>query len=150
VRDYPRPPAVVPFAGRAQVIHRGAVIADTRAAIRVLETSRAPMFFIPSADVATDRLAAGTAELYCQWKGVATYWSVFTRGLLVVNTAWTFEAPTPPYDAIRGYFAFSAQLMDECWVDDERAAPNPGPPYGGWITSTIIGPFKGEPGTEHW
>lgn len=132
------------------MIHRGAMIADTRAAIRVLEKGHAPVFYIPPADVETDRLAAGTAESFCQWKGVATYWSVFTRGLLVVNTAWSYEATPPQYDAIRGYFAFSAQLMDECWVEHERAAPSPGPPHGGWVTSTIIGPFKGEPGTEHW
>jgi hypothetical protein len=22
--------------------------------------------------------------------------------------------------------------------------------YGGWITSEVVGPFKGEPGTGHW
>lgn len=150
MRDYPRPPAVDPFPGRIQVIHRNAVIADTRAALRVREKGLAPMFFVPPADVAIDRLATGTAESFCQWRGVATYWSVFTRGLLVVNTAWSYEAPPAAYDAIRGHFAFSAQLLDECWVDNERATPNPGTPHGGWITSNIVGPFKGEPGTEHW
>jgi len=150
VRNYPRPPAMVPFGGRIRVIHRDAVIAETRRAIRVLETSHAPMYFVPPSDVVTDRLARGTAQSYCQWKGAATYWSVFTRGLLVVNAAWSYETPLPEYEAIRGYYAFSASLLDECWVDNEQAAPNPGSTSGGWITSNIIGPFKGEPGTEHW
>ena len=35
-------------------------------------------------------------------------------------------------------------------MDDERARPQPGGFYGGWITSDLAGPFKGEPGTEGW
>ena len=36
------------------------------------------------------------------------------------------------------------------WGDDGRVTARPGPYYGGWITSEIAGPFKGEPGTEGW
>ena len=32
----------------------------------------------------------------------------------------------------------------------ERATPQPGRFYGGWVTSRIVGPFKGEPGTSGW
>jgi hypothetical protein len=40
--------------------------------------------------------------------------------------------------------------VDECWVDDERAQPQVGDFYGGWITSRIVGPFKGAAGTSGW
>ena len=148
--DYPRPPAVVPFLGRVRVIHRRATIADTVAAIRVLETSQAPAYYVPRADVDVARLEYGTAQSYCEWKGVATYWSVYTRGSLLVNCAWSYETPLPGYEEIQGYLAFYAQLMDECWVGDEQVVANPGSFYGGWVTSTIVGPIKGAPGTERW
>jgi hypothetical protein len=40
--------------------------------------------------------------------------------------------------------------MDACYVNDELVVPQPGDFYGGWITSDIVGPFKGEPGTRWW
>jgi hypothetical protein len=35
--------------------------------------------------------------------------------------------------------------MDGCWLDGERVLPQPGGFYGGWISSDLIGPFKGDP-----
>jgi hypothetical protein len=46
--------------------------------------------------------------------------------------------------------AFYPALMDACFVDDERARAQPGGFYGGWITSDVVGPFKGVPGTNWW
>ena len=40
--------------------------------------------------------------------------------------------------------------MDGCFVDGERVASGAGSFYGGWITSNVVGPFKGAPGTLHW
>jgi len=40
--------------------------------------------------------------------------------------------------------------MDACFVDGEVAQSQAGVFYGGWITSNIVGPIKGEPGTEGW
>jgi hypothetical protein len=40
--------------------------------------------------------------------------------------------------------------MDECTVDGEVVRAQAGGFYGGWITSEIEGPFKGEPGTNGW
>jgi hypothetical protein len=42
------------------------------------------------------------------------------------------------------------RAMDGCFVDDERVESNDGDFYGGWITSAVVGPFKGAPGTGHW
>lgn len=58
--------------------------------------------------------------------------------------------PTAGFEAIAGYLAFYPQAMDACWVDDEQVAPNVGDFYGGWITSTVVGPFKGGPGSLGW
>ena len=47
-------------------------------------------------------------------------------------------------------FYFYAGPLDGCFVDGEKVLPQPGGFYGGWITSDIVGPFKGEPGTWGW
>jgi hypothetical protein len=54
------------------------------------------------------------------------------------------------FEAITGFVAFYAWAVDEAWVGDERAAPQPGHFYGGWVTSKIVGPIKGEPGSHGW
>jgi uncharacterized protein (DUF427 family) len=155
VWDYPRPPACLPAAERVRVSHAGRTVADTTAAMRVLETSHPPTYYVPRADVDTSLLVASQRRSVCEWKGVATYWSIVVddprRGQLVVDdAAWSYEHPTPGFTAITGHLAFYAQLLDECWVDDERVAPSPGMFYGGWITSRVVGPFKGAAGTLHW
>jgi hypothetical protein len=35
-------------------------------------------------------------------------------------------------------------------VDGERVEAQPGGYYGGWITSAVTGPFKGDRGTRDW
>ena len=125
----------MPFVGRVRVIHRGATIAETTVAMSEVDSSGAPLYYIPPNDVATDRLALGTAKYFNEWKGVATYWSVFTRGLLVVNAAWSYETPRRGYAKIRGYITFDARLMDECWVDDQRVMSTCGGPDAGWVTT---------------
>jgi hypothetical protein len=69
---------------------------------------------------------------------------------VIANVAWLYARPLPGYELIRDYVAFYAGLVDEAWVGDERATPQPGRFYGGWVTSRIVGPFKGEPGTFGW
>ena len=150
VWDYPRPPAVVPTDAHVRVIHHGVVVADTTSAVRVLETSQPPAFYIPRTDISPDCLVPGSGRSFCEWKGPATYWSVAVGDTIVPNAGWSYEDPTPSFASIRGHVAFYARLLDECWVGAERVLANPGSFYGGWITSTVVGPFKGDPGTEYW
>ena len=66
------------------------------------------------------------------------------------DAAWSYPDPTPAFAPIRDHWAFYAQSVDECWVDDERVDPNEGDFYGGWITGNVTGPFKGGRGTLFW
>lgn len=151
VWDYPRPPAVVPSSEHVRVVHHGIVIADTTAAIRILETSQPPGYYIPPADVAMEHLRAGTTRTFCEWKGVAEYWTVQVLGApTLVDAGWSYASPVPAYVAITGHVGFYPQRVDECWVDDERVEANEGNFYGGWITSKVVGPFKGASGTLGW
>jgi uncharacterized protein (DUF427 family) len=150
VWDYPRPPRVEPTAARVRVVHRGIVVADTTFAQRVLETSQAPAYYLPPGDVRTDLLVPSAGSSWCEWKGQASYRSLSIDGVVDHDVAWSYESPTAPYAAIAGYVSFYAQCVDECWVDDERVVANEGSFYGGWITSAVVGPFKGGRGTYGW
>ena len=56
----------------------------------------------------------------------------------------------PAFEAIRDHGAFYAHQMDACYVDGEMVQPQAGGFYGGWVTSKVVGPFKGSVGTELW
>lgn len=150
VWDYPRPPIVVPTDDRIRVVHAGVTIADTRAAVRVLETSQPPAYYVPRRDVSLQHVTATASRSMCEWKGLASYWSIEADETPLIDAAWSYDTPVPAFAAIAGYFAFYAQRADECWVNDERVVANPGSFYGGWITSRVVGPFKGDPGTSGW
>jgi uncharacterized protein (DUF427 family) len=150
VWDYPRPPDVRPSDEHVVVIHEGVVIADTRRALRVCETSQAPAYYLPRDDVAMHHLVRADHRSQCEWKGVATYWSVQVGDVVVADAAWSYESPTARFRSITGYVAFYPQRLDECRVDGEVVEPNMGGFYGGWVTSKVVGPFKGEPGSRGW
>ncbi len=150
VWDYPRPPRLEPTPRRIRVVFAGTTIADSSQALRLLETSHPPTYYIPPGDVRMDLLKRSDRRSFCEFKGAATYFSLEVGERQSVNCAWTYPAPVPAYEALRDHLAFFAGLVDECWVDDEQAQPQPGGFYGGWITSGLEGPFKGGAGTLGW
>ena len=151
VWDYPRPPRVEPVAERVRVVVDGIEIASTTSALRVLETAGAPVYYVPPEDVVADVLRPIERSTVCEWKGVATYYSIVVPGGRPrPSAAWSYQRPAPGFETIAGYLAFYAWAVDEAWVGGERATPQPGHFYGGWITSKVVGPFKGERGSQGW
>ncbi len=150
VWDYPRPPRVEPTAKRIRVIVGGVVIADTTNAKRVLETSHPPTYYIPPQDIRMEYLTPTRQQTFCEFKGGASYWTIKVGAAVCENAAWSYAAPQKGYEAIKDHLAFYASRVDECYVDEERVQPQEGDFYGGWITSDIVGPFKGAPGTWGW
>lgn len=150
VWDYPRPPRLEKIGARLRVICNAHIIADTIAGYRVLETSHPPVYYIPPDDIARQYLLDAPGNSWCEFKGHAKYWSLVADGRTSERAAWSYPAPTPQFVDIAGYLAFYASRVDECWVDDERVQPQQGDFYGGWITSHIVGPFKGGAGTRGW
>jgi uncharacterized protein (DUF427 family) len=147
VWDYPRPPRARPSAARVVVEVDGEVLADTRRSLRVLETSHPPVYYIPAADVRTERLRPSAQRpTVCEFKGTARYYDAGDRAAV----AWSYPAPSPGYEAIAGHFAFYPGRVDKATVDGEQVKAQPGDFYGGWITSVVTGPFKGGPGTTGW
>jgi uncharacterized protein (DUF427 family) len=116
----------------------------------VLETAGAPVYYIPMDDVDASRLVDAGRTTVCEWKGRASYVDYVTADRRIAPIGWRYDDPTPAFDVLRGRIAFYAGKIDEAWLGDERATPQPGGFYGGWVTSAIVGPIKGEPGSELW
>ena len=151
VWDYPRPPAISPSDRLVRIVHGGEVIAETRRAIRVLETAGAPVWYLPMIDVRLELLRPAIGhQTVCEWKGVAVYLDLVVGDRVAPRAAWSYPTPQRGYEAIAGHLAFYAGSVDEATVDGERVRPQPGGFYGGWVTDDVVGPFKGEPGTWGW
>ena len=142
VWDYPRPPRLERSTELVRVVHRGIVVAESRATYRVLETSHPPVYYIPPADVAHVVLSRRRST-YCEWKGEARYFTVDVStptgdpGAVSVDAAWSYPEPTGSFGDIADHLAFYAGRVDECTVDGERVTPQASDFYGGWITSRI-------------
>lgn len=150
VWDYPRPPRVEPTARRLRVVFAGETIAETTRALRVLETSHPPTYYIPIEDIQMRYLQPSPHRSFCEFKGEAAYWTLQVGDRYSPNAAWSYPNPTPRYAALTDHLAFYASRVDACYVDDEKVEPQAGDFYGGWITSDLIGPFKGGQGTWGW
>lgn len=150
VWDYPRPPRIELCSARIRVEFAGHTIAETTAAYRVLETSHPPTYYISPADIRLEFFGRNQRRSFCEFKGTAGYWDLCAADRTSRDAAWSYPSPNNAYAELAGYLAFYPSRVDACYVDEERVQPQPGDFYGGWITSNIIGPFKGAPGTSTW
>ena len=150
VWDYPRPPRVEPCRRRVRAVLGDIVVADSTRALRVLETAGPPTIYVPRQDVSMDHLRPARGTSWCEWKGQAAYFDVVAGDRAAEQAAWTYPRPTPSFAMLADHLAFFAGRMDACYLDDELVTPQPGSFYGGWITRDVVGPFKGEPGTQGW
>jgi uncharacterized protein (DUF427 family) len=150
VWDYPRPPRVESSDEEVEVVLGGEVIARTRSALRVLETSHPPAYYLPYASFVPGSLVPVSGTTFCEFKGTASYFDVVGAGRPARRAGWTYRQPSPGYDAILDHVAVMPGQMDRCTVDGEVVVPQAGGFYGGWITARVVGPFKGGPGTMGW
>jgi uncharacterized protein (DUF427 family) len=149
VWDYPRPPRLAEDE-REVVIRVGEVeIARTRRSLRVLETASPPTFYLPPEDVRMELLEPSPGRSLCEWKGEARYFSLVLPTRRIEQVGWSYPKPFPEFERIRGYLSVYPARV-ECFVDEARVQPQPGRFYGGWVTPELVGPFKGEPGSEGW
>ncbi|MCM1984740.1 DUF427 domain-containing protein [Lyngbya confervoides] len=150
VWDYPRPPRLEASVKEIKIELAGMTLAASRRTYRVLETSHPPVFYIPPEDVCASALYPTPRRTFCEWKGVAHYYTLKVGDQVRENAAWYYPQPTPAFIKIKNYLAFYPSLMDACWVDGEPVQAQPGDFYGGWITADIVGPFKGGSGSLGW
>ncbi len=150
VCDYPRPPALVPSSETIRVEALGRQLCATSRSLRVLETFHPPTYYLPPEAMALELLQPAEGRSFCEWKGIARYFDVVVAAgqaseRRLRRAVWSYPDPTPAFAELAGWFAVYPHLMDGCWIDAERVVPQPGGFYGGWISSGVIGPFKGDP-----
>ena len=150
VWDYPRPPRVEPVSEHITVNHEGMQLVSTNNSVRVLETSHPPSYYLPMKDFAPGVLVPVEGQTYCEFKGAASYFDIVVGANRIPRAAWTYENPTKGFEDLAGKVALYASRVNECRVGDEVVQAQEGDFYGGWITSNIVGPFKGAPGTWGW
>ena len=144
VWDYPRPPRVERSGEEVVVVLGGEVVARTRSALRVLETSHPPAYYLPYASFVEGR--------WCRWRDdvlrVQGHGVVLRRG-----RRWTTGGPRrldlpaalPGYEAILDHVAVMPGRMDRCTVDGEVVVPQAGGFYGGWITPASSARSRADP-----
>jgi uncharacterized protein (DUF427 family) len=151
VWDYPRPPRVEATSDRIVIEFGGVVLVDTTNAVRVLETSHPPVYYVPIDAIASGSLEPARVQSFCEFKGLAGYFTIVgPKGLRAENAAWYYADPTAGYEALKDRVAIYPSAMDTCTVNGEIVQSQEGDFYGGWITSKVVGPFKGAPGTLGW
>ncbi|MGB3588326.1 MAG: DUF427 domain-containing protein, partial [Tunicatimonas sp.] len=125
-------------------------IADTNRAKRVLETSHPPVYYIPPEDIKMEFLHQLPQTTYCEFKGRANYYTVRVKDQETPAAGWFYPNPVKGYENLKDHVAFYPSKMEACYVGDEQVQAQEGDFYGGWITSDIVGPFKGGAGTWGW
>jgi uncharacterized protein (DUF427 family) len=138
------------FQGSITVEFGGEVIAATDHGWRVLETSHPPTYYLPRAAFTDGVLRDAPGQSWCEWKGRARYFDLVAGGQVARKSAWSYPQPAPQFEPIGDAIAVMAAAVDRCTVNGETVLAQPGGFYGGWITSGVVGPFKGGPGSLGW
>ena len=150
VWDYPRPPRLERSGSVVEVTLGGQLVARTDAALRVLETSHPPTYYLPWSSFTDGALRPTDGGSFCEWKGQASYLDILAGDAVAARAGWFYPHPNGAYAEIVDHVALYPGAMDHCTIDGEVVRPQPGGFYGGWVTSTVVGPFKGDPGTMFW
>ncbi len=159
VWDYPRPPRFEPVNEPVSVVFNGAALAETNAAWRMCETAGAPVYYLPLTCFPEGALVPLDGWTICEWKGACVYYDLAWDGQRARQAAYRYPDPLDDLDPNYGRLAdmvsiypgaISARDGDGCFVSGERARPQPGGYYGGWVLDRVTGPIKGAPGSEGW
>ncbi len=106
------PITIAPNDKRVRVIFGGKVIADSKRALTLRETTYPPMHYIPRADVDMGLLQATAHHSHCPYKGDASYVSIAVDGRDAENAVWSYEAPYPAVKEIASYLCFYPNRVD--------------------------------------
>lgn len=150
VWDYPRPPRLELSPHPIEMIFEGRRLAFSERALRVLETSHPPTYYLPLDAFAPGALVPASGSSFCEWKGAARYFDLVGRERRVERAAWGYPDPTPAFAALADHVGVYLGALDAGYVGGERASPQPGGFYGGWVSPWVAGPFKGGPGSTWW
>lgn len=105
----------------------GELLAESAQPIILFETGLPPRFYLPGADVDTERLQPSTKRTRCPYKGVASYWSLSGTGEAGRDVVWTYRQPLAEAAKVAGLLCFYNERVD-LDVDGQRQ-PRPVTPF---------------------
>ena len=103
-------------ARQVKVVVHGETVAETNAAVMLLETGQPHRYYIPKADVRMDLLKSSERTMKSTYKGIADYYDVVAAEETVELAAWCYEKPFDESGRIAGYVCFP-QGKVEMYVD---------------------------------
>ena len=106
------PITVTPNPGRVVVTVAGRVVADTRNALTLQESTYPAVLYIPFEDVDASLLEPTSTESYCPFKGEASYYSIPAGGDRAVDAVWQYRQPHDAVAEIKDHIAFYPDRVD--------------------------------------
>ena len=106
------PITVEPTKARVVVKAGGRVVADSRNAFTLQESTYPAVQYIPLADVDAGVLERTGHETYCPYKGEASYYSLNVGDVKAENAIWTYEKPYDAVAPIKDHVAFYPNVVD--------------------------------------
>jgi len=121
--------AIEPSAKRVRTVANGRTVADTLAALLLLESGHRPVYYFPRADVRAELLAPSNHRTHCPYKGDASCWTLNVGDRIIENAAWSYETPIEDVASIKGRIAFYWDRVDHWFEEDEEIFGHPRDPY---------------------
>src|SRR5581483_11808282 len=101
-----------PTRRRLRVEVAGTTLVDTDDTVIVFETALQPRLYVDPSHMRTDLLRQTDTSTYCNYKGMATYWSAVVGGATVEDVAWSYQNPPPESLPIKGFLSFDPTRAD--------------------------------------
>jgi len=122
------------------------LLRGVRFASKFRETFHPPSYCLSQEAIRPGMLEPAVERSFCEWKGIASCLDAVITivGLLVLPKS--ILIPRLIFAHWLAGWRSIQSCMGACRVDGERVTPQPGGFNGGWITSRVRGPFKGDPG----
>ena len=150
VWDYPRPPGCLLFNGVIKLNINKKTFVVSKKIFKVIETSHPPTYYYPLESLRSENFILNDYKSYCEWKGIANYFDYIEKNNEIKNIGWTYINPSKNFRQIKKFISIYPHKIDSCYLNGEKVRNQKGDFYGGWITSNLIGPFKGGPNSDMW
>jgi uncharacterized protein (DUF427 family) len=127
-RDPKRSITVDPSPRWVRVIFNGESIASSKRPLLLVEPGYRPVYYFPRDDVRMDLLESTSTRTSSPGKGDASHWSIRVGDRMSGDAAWSFEAPIPDREDIRGHIAFYWDKVDAWYEEAELLYKHPRDP----------------------
>ncbi len=94
-----------------RVVWHGHTVAESQRAMKLLEGSYPPVFYLPIRDANPALLQRTAHSTHCPFKGDASYYSLRSGDDLDENAVWVYQDPFDQVEAIRDHIAFYADRV---------------------------------------